>query len=40
MSHHVLDVDPEHDGARLDNFLAALVPGQSRSQLQRLIKDG
>jgi 23S rRNA pseudouridine1911/1915/1917 synthase len=37
---HILDVDPEHDGARLDNFLAALVPGQSRSQLQRLIKDG
>ena len=35
-----LEVEPEHDGARLDNFLTALLPDQSRSQIQRLIKDG
>jgi 23S rRNA pseudouridine1911/1915/1917 synthase len=33
-------VPPEHDGQRLDQVLAALVPQHSRSQLQRLIKDG
>jgi 23S rRNA pseudouridine1911/1915/1917 synthase len=33
-------VEPEHDGSRLDAFLTALLPKQSRSQLQRLIKDG
>jgi 23S rRNA pseudouridine1911/1915/1917 synthase len=31
---------PDVDGLRLDQVLAALVPGQSRSSLQRLIKDG
>jgi 23S rRNA pseudouridine1911/1915/1917 synthase len=36
----VVQVEPEHDGLRLDNFLTALLPDQSRSQLQRLIKDG
>ena len=35
-----LDVEDEHDGLRLDNFLTALLPDLSRSQLQRLIKDG
>jgi 23S rRNA pseudouridine1911/1915/1917 synthase len=35
-----IEVDPDHDGARLDAFLADLLPEQSRSQLQRLIKDG
>jgi 23S rRNA pseudouridine1911/1915/1917 synthase len=35
-----LTVPPEHDGQRLDQVLATLVPQQSRSQLQRLIKDG
>ena len=41
MSHlKVLEVEAEHDGARLDSFLTALLPDQSRSQLQRLIKDG
>ena len=35
-----LAVEAEHDGLRLDNFLTALLPGQSRSQVQRLIKDG
>ena len=33
-------VEPEHDGSRLDNFLTALLPDQSRSHVQRLIKDG
>lgn len=35
-----LVVEPEHDGLRLDNFLTALLPDHSRSQIQRLIKDG
>jgi len=30
----------EYDGVRLDSFLAALLPDRSRSQLQRLIKEG
>jgi 23S rRNA pseudouridine1911/1915/1917 synthase len=40
MAVHRVLVDDEQDGARLDSFLAALLPGQSRSQLQKLIKDG
>jgi 23S rRNA pseudouridine1911/1915/1917 synthase len=36
----VLQVEEEHDGLRLDNFLTALLPDLSRSQVQRLIKDG
>jgi 23S rRNA pseudouridine1911/1915/1917 synthase len=32
--------EPEHDGLRLDNFLTALIPDLSRSQVQRLIKEG
>ena len=42
MSGHArrLAVEPEHDGQRLDNFLTALLPDHSRSQVQRLIKDG
>ena len=35
-----IEVDAEYDGSRLDSFLTALLPDQSRSQLQRLIKDG
>ena len=35
-----LVVEAEHDGSRLDNFLTALLPDQSRSQIQRLIKEG
>jgi 23S rRNA pseudouridine1911/1915/1917 synthase len=35
-----LEVTDEHDGARLDQFLAATVPGRSRSQIQRHIRDG
>ena len=30
----------EHDGLRLDHFLSSVVPDISRSQLQRLIKEG
>ncbi len=35
-----VEVDPEYDGVRLDSFLTAVLPEQSRSQIQRLIKDG
>jgi 23S rRNA pseudouridine1911/1915/1917 synthase len=35
-----LTVDAEHEGLRLDTFLTALLPDQSRSHIQRLIKDG
>jgi 23S rRNA pseudouridine1911/1915/1917 synthase len=35
-----VDVDAEYDGTRLDNFLTAVLPDQSRSQVQRLVKDG
>jgi 23S rRNA pseudouridine1911/1915/1917 synthase len=37
---HLLTVEPDQDGVRLDNFLTALLPDQSRSHVQRLIKDG
>jgi 23S rRNA pseudouridine1911/1915/1917 synthase len=30
----------EHEGLRLDAFLASLLPDRSRSQIQRLIKEG
>lgn len=36
----LVTVDEEHDGERLDQFLASTMPGLSRSQVQRLIKDG
>ncbi len=35
-----LEVVAEHAGERLDRYLAAVVPGQSRSQIQRLIELG
>lgn len=35
-----VEVAAEYDGVRLDSFLAALLPDRSRSQLQRLIKEG
>ena len=31
---------PEHEGLRLDQFLTAVLPDLSRSQAQRLIRDG
>jgi 23S rRNA pseudouridine1911/1915/1917 synthase len=37
---HQLTVESEYDGSRLDSFLTALLPDQSRSNVQRLIKDG
>jgi 23S rRNA pseudouridine1911/1915/1917 synthase len=35
-----LSVPDEQEGERLDHVLSALVPGRSRSQLQRLVKSG
>jgi 23S rRNA pseudouridine1911/1915/1917 synthase len=35
-----LDVTPDLDGMRLDQFLASVLPGQSRSGAQRLIRSG
>jgi 23S rRNA pseudouridine1911/1915/1917 synthase len=37
---HRVVVEAEHDGARLDAFLTTVLPHQSRSSVQRLIKDG
>src|SRR5205814_1077177 len=33
-------VSDDSEGARLDRFLVAVLPERSRSQIQRLIKDG
>jgi 23S rRNA pseudouridine1911/1915/1917 synthase len=38
-SHHLI-VEPEHEGVRLDHFLTTMLPEQSRSGVQRLIKEG
>jgi 23S rRNA pseudouridine1911/1915/1917 synthase len=35
-----LTVDADHEGERLDAFLAGVLPDRSRSQIQRLIKEG
>ena len=35
----IVHVDEEYDGARLDAFLAAVLPGHTRSQVQRLIRE-
>lgn len=35
-----VEVTDEHAGSRLDAFLAAVLPDRSRSQIQKLIKDG
>ena len=40
MPRREVTVEPEYDGTRLDNFLTALLPDLSRSQVQRLIKEG
>jgi 23S rRNA pseudouridine1911/1915/1917 synthase len=37
---HTLTVTDESDGVRLDVFLTSVIAGQSRSQIQRLIKEG
>jgi 23S rRNA pseudouridine1911/1915/1917 synthase len=40
MERHEFTVDPDSAGLRLDVYLAGLLPQHSRSQLQRLVKDG
>jgi len=40
VSPHVIVVTQDGDGTRLDRFLASILADQSRSQIQRLIKDG
>ena len=35
-----LEVSDEHDGARLDHCITAVLPERSRSRIQRLIRDG
>jgi 23S rRNA pseudouridine1911/1915/1917 synthase len=35
-----VEVAADHDGSRLDTFLAAVLHDRSRSQIQKLIKDG
>lgn len=40
MERHQFTVDPDSAGLRLDLYLAGLLPQHSRSQLQRIIKDG
>ena len=40
MTHRQVTVEPEYEGTRLDNFLTALLPELSRSQVQRLIREG
>jgi 23S rRNA pseudouridine1911/1915/1917 synthase len=39
-AHQRIEVSSEHEGARLDAFLAAVLSDRSRSQVQKLIKDG
>jgi 23S rRNA pseudouridine1911/1915/1917 synthase len=40
MERHEFTIDPDSVGLRLDVYLAGLLPQHSRSQLQRVIKDG
>ncbi|HXW04764.1 MAG TPA: RluA family pseudouridine synthase [Vicinamibacterales bacterium] len=40
MDQRTIVADAEHEGTRLDAFLASVLPGLSRAQIQRLIKDG
>ena len=37
---HTIAVPDDADGTRLDRFLVSVLPGHSRSQIQRLINDG
>ena len=37
---HDVAVEAEHDGLRLDTFLAGALPDRSRSAIQKLVKDG
>ena len=40
MDPHNLVVSPEEAGVRIDRYLTGVLAGQSRSQIQRLIKEG
>ena len=40
VSAHKITVPEESDGTRLDRFLVSVLPDHSRSQIQRVIKDG
>jgi 23S rRNA pseudouridine1911/1915/1917 synthase len=40
MERHEFTIDPDSVGLRLDVYLTGLLPQHSRSQLQRVIKDG
>jgi 23S rRNA pseudouridine1911/1915/1917 synthase len=40
MSIHTITVPDDSDGTRLDRFLVSMLPEHSRSQIQRLIKEG
>jgi 23S rRNA pseudouridine1911/1915/1917 synthase len=40
MSTHTITVPDDSDGTRLDRFLVSILPAHSRSQIQRLIKEG
>jgi 23S rRNA pseudouridine1911/1915/1917 synthase len=40
MPSYSFDVPPEHEGLRLDKFLAGEIPNHSRAQVQRLIDEG
>jgi 23S rRNA pseudouridine1911/1915/1917 synthase len=40
LEHRDVEVGAEYDGVRLDSFLAAHLADRSRSQLQKLIKEG
>jgi 23S rRNA pseudouridine1911/1915/1917 synthase len=40
MPTQTITVPDDSDGLRLDRFLVSLIPEQSRSQIQRLIKEG
>jgi 23S rRNA pseudouridine1911/1915/1917 synthase len=37
---HDVEVRADQDGSRLDSFLTSALPDRSRSQIQKLIKDG
>jgi 23S rRNA pseudouridine1911/1915/1917 synthase len=37
---HDVEVTADQDGSRLDSFLTSALPDRSRSQIQKLIKDG
>jgi len=40
MTPYTFEIGPDHEGLRLDKFLASELPNTSRAQVQRLIDDG